>query len=170
MNQSSPPPHTFPHSPPPRATFLHYLRTRSTSPSSSTSTPELLPRRPLPPHRSCFPVGHYLSTGVAPPSSTTSTTDLVCRQPVPAHWICFPVGHYLRTGAAPSVGQYLRRAATPTIDHGRSRYAKPILFAQSFPSSSSSMEPIVGLYSPSCQQPTSHQSPASQKYFCLTTN
>jgi len=101
--------------------------------------------------------------------ATTSAPDLLRRRPLPAHWMCFPVGHYLRTGAAPSVGQYLRRAATPTIDHGRSRYAKPILFAQSFPSSSSSMEPIVGLYSPSCQQPTSHQSPASQKYFCLTT-
>ena len=86
-----------------------------------------------------------------------SAPDLVHRRPVPAHWICFPVGHYLRTGAAPSIGQHLRRAATPTIDHGQSRYAKSILFAQSFPSSSSSMEPIVDLYSPSCQQPVTSQ-------------
>ena len=89
--------------------------------------------------------------------STTSAPDQLRNRPVPVHWICFSVSHYLRTGAAPSVGQHLRRAATPTIDHGQSRYAKSILFAQSFPSSSSSMEPIVGLYSPSCQQPVTSQ-------------
>jgi len=150
---------------------VHYLCTGAASPSATTSAPELLPHRPLPRHQSCFPVGHYLRTRAAPPSSTTSAPDLVHRRLVPPHWICFPVGHYLRTGAAPSVGEYLRQVTTPTIDHGRSRYARSIFFAQSFPSSSSSMEPIVGLYSPSCQQPaTSHRSPASQKYFCLTTN
>ena len=129
------------------------MRTRFASLSSSTSAPELLPCRPVPPHRCCFHIVHYLRTGAASPSSTTSEPDLLRRRPLPTHWICFPVCHYLCTGAAPSVGQYLRRAATSTIDHGRSRYAKSILFAQSFPSSSSSMEPIVGLYSPSCQQP-----------------
>ena len=36
---------------------FHCLRARSTSPSSTSSAPELLPRRPLPSHRSCFPVG-----------------------------------------------------------------------------------------------------------------
>ena len=160
LNQSPPPTHTFPHSPPPRPPrrSFHCHRTKSASLSSTTSTPELLPHRPLPRHQSCFPVGHYLRTRAAPPSSTTSAPDLVHHRPVPPHWICFPVGHYLRTGAAPSVGEYLRQAATPTIDHGRSRYARSIFFAQSFPSSSSSMEPIVGLYSPSCQQlATSHR-------------
>ena len=51
--------------------------------ASTTSTPELLPRWPLPLHRSCFPVSHYLRTGVLP-----------CR-PLPPHRICFSVGHYL---------------------------------------------------------------------------
>ena len=117
---------------------VHYLRTGAAFPSSTTSAPELLPHRPLPRHQSCFPVGHYLRTRAAPPSSTTSSLDLLHRRSVLAHWICFPVGHYLHTGAAPSVGQYLRRVATPMINHGRSRYAKSILFAQSFRSSSSS--------------------------------
>ena len=90
-------------------------------------------------------------------ASSASALDLLPHRPLPLDWSCFPVGHYLRTGAAPSVGQYLRRAATWMIDHGRSRYAKSILFAQSFPLSSSSMEPIVGLYSPSCQQPVTSQ-------------
>ena len=90
-------------------------------------------------------------------ASAASTPDLPPRRPLPPHRSCFPVGHYLRTGAAPSIGQYLRRPATPMIDHGRSRYAKSILFAQSFPSTFSSMEPIVALYSPSCLQPVTSQ-------------
>jgi hypothetical protein len=140
------------HQRPPQWSF-HYLRTRSATPSSTTSAPELLPRRPLPPHQSCFPIVHYLHTGAAPPSATSSAPDLLHRRPVLVHWIYFPVGRYLRTGATPSVGQYLRRAATWMIDHGRSRYAKSIHFVEPFPSSSSSMGTIVRLYLPLCQQP-----------------
>ena len=50
-------PFPFPlHRMPPWQSF-HCLRTRSASPSSTTSAQELLSRRPLPPHQSCLPVG-----------------------------------------------------------------------------------------------------------------
>jgi len=68
--------------------------------ASTATTPYLLPHRPLPPHRSCFPVGHYIRTGAGSPSSTTSAPDLLPHRPVPLHWSCSPVGHYLHTGSA----------------------------------------------------------------------
>ena len=69
--------------------------------ASTTSTPELLPRRPLPPHRRSFPIVHYLRTGAASPSATTSAPDLLPSRPLPPHRSCFSVGHYLCTRATP---------------------------------------------------------------------
>ena len=74
---------------PPR-TISIAVGTGSGSPSACTGALDLLPRRPLPPHRSYFPGGHYLHTGAASPSSTISAPDLLRCQPVPVHWICFP--------------------------------------------------------------------------------
>ena len=64
------------HRRPPRRSF-HCLRTRSTSPSATTSAPELLPRHPLPPHQICFTVGQYSRIGSASPLATTSTLELL---------------------------------------------------------------------------------------------
>ena len=68
--------------------------------ASTASAPDLLPRRPLPPHRSYFPGGHYLHTGAASPLATTSTPELLPLRPLPPHRICFTVGQYLRIGSA----------------------------------------------------------------------
>ena len=57
--------------------------------ASTASAPDLLPRRPLPPHRSYFPGGHYLHTRAASPLATTSAPELLP-----------PIIHYLRTRAA----------------------------------------------------------------------
>jgi len=91
------------HRRPPRRSF-HCLRTKSAFLSSTISAPELLPHRPLPPHRSCFPVAHYLRTGSASSSASTSALELLPHWPLPPHRICFAVGHYLHIGSAsPSV-------------------------------------------------------------------
>ncbi|RLN34327.1 hypothetical protein C2845_PM03G31830 [Panicum miliaceum] len=110
-------------------------RAGASTPSAATAAPDLLPRLPLPPHRSCFPICHYRHTRAASPSATTAAPELLPLQLLPPHGICFPVHNYRRTGAAST-------STTPVnVDDDRNIVAAAPSSTRSYPDESQWSKP-----------------------------